>query len=221
LVLGEVRVSHKLVGCIFSKLREIAIKAGCACAQVATFITLASGMPFFLTESALEKPRFGEYFRLRFGFDILKWLVLLMLPLFFAVGLGLVLYEIYYELSTTSGKGKRFQTLLASLRVPGARRTVAEVKIIYETIVETNFLKPYPYSKLATICRACELLELKPQETMFSEGDVGDHFFVLIKGTVDVYIKEKTPPYTPKCVNTHHDRGSFGELALLQVLTSE
>ena len=141
-----------------------------------------------------------------------------MLPLFFAVGLGLVLYEIYYELSTTSGKGKRFQTLLASLRVPGARRTVAEVKIIYETIVETDFLKPYPYSKLATICRACELLELKPQETMFSEGDVGNHFFVLIKGTVDVYVKEKTPPYTPKCVNTHHDRGSFGELALLQVL---
>ena len=65
-------------------------------AQAATFILLASGMPFFLTESALEKPRFGEYFRLRFGFDILKWLVLIMLPLFFAVGIGLVLYEMYY-----------------------------------------------------------------------------------------------------------------------------
>jgi hypothetical protein len=182
-------------------------------------------MPFFLTESALEKPRFGEYFRLRFGFDILKWLVLIMLPLFFAVGIGLVLYEIYYELSTTSGKGKRFQKLLTALRVcprvPGARRTAADLKLIYETIVETDFLKPYPYSKLATICRACELLELQPQETLFSEGDIGDHFFVLIKGTVDVYIKEKTPPYTPKCVNTHHDHGSFGELALLQVLASE
>jgi len=194
-------------------------------AQAATFILLASGMPFFLTESALEKPRFGEYFRLRFGFDILKWLVLIMLPLFFAVGIGLVLYEIYYELSTTSGKGKRFQKLLTALRVcprvPGARRTAADLKLIYETIVETDFLKPYPYSKLATICRACELLELKPQETLFSEGEIGDHFFVLIKGTVDVYVKEKTPPYTPKCVNTHHDRGSFGELALLQVLASE
>ena len=109
----------------------------------------------------------------------------------------------------------------ASLRVPATLRSTEDIANIHAAIVESEFLQRYSYTQLASLCRACELRELKPGETLFGEGDVGDHFFVLIKGTVDVYIKEKTPPYTPKCVNTHHDRGSFGELALLQVLTSE
>jgi CRP-like cAMP-binding protein len=67
---------------------------------------------------------------------------------------------------------------------------------------------------LVKICRECELRELKPQETLFSEGDVGVHFFVLIKGTVDVYVGGKG------CINSHHNQGSFGELALLQVMQS-
>jgi hypothetical protein len=187
------------------------------CLQVATFLTLASGMPFLtLTGSSLDEPDFDKEidFRLRFGFDVLKWIVLILLPLFLVSSGGLLSYEIYYEFSTTSGKANRFQKLVASLRVPGARRTVADVKNIYETIVSTDFLRPYPYSKLAKICRACELREFKPQETVFSEGDIGDHFFVLIKGTVDIYVGDKG------CVNSHHNQGSFGELALLQVTHS-
>ena len=143
--------------------------------------------------------------------------MLVYLPVFVACGFGLWCYEIYYKLHMTSGKGKRFQKLVASLRVPGASRSAADIKSIHVGIVQSEFLKAYPYSKLATICRKCELLELKPQEAVFSEGDSGDHFFVLIKGTVDVYIKEKTPPHAMKHVNTYHDSGSFGELALLQV----
>ena len=174
-------------------------------------------MPFLLNESALDKPRFDTSFRLRFGFDVLKWIVLAYVPLFLVFGVGLLSYEIYYKRSLTGGKSKRFKKLVASLEVPGASRTPADVKNVYEAIVESEFLKPYPYSKLATICRACELLELKPHEAVFSEGDIGNHFFVLIKGTLDVYVKEKAPPHAQKCVNTLHDSGSFGELALLQV----
>jgi CRP-like cAMP-binding protein len=148
---------------------------------------------------------------------VLKWIVLAYVPLFLVFGVGLLSYEIYYKRSLTGGKSKRFKKLVASLEVPGASRTPADVKNIYQAIVESEFLKPYPYSKLATICRACELLELKPHEAVFSEGDFGDHFFVLIKGTVDVYVKERTAPHKMKCVNTLHDSGSFGELALLQV----
>ena len=140
-------------------------------------------MPFLLNESALDKPRFDTSFRLRFGFDVLKWIVLAYVPLFLVFGVGLLSYEIYYKRSLTGGKSKRFKKLVASLEVPAASRTPADVKNIYQAIVESEFLKPYPYSKLATICRACELLELKPHEAVFSEGDFGDHFFVLIKGT--------------------------------------
>lgn len=181
-------------------------------AQVATFLLLASGMPTLLNDSSLDKSRFDTNFRLRFGRDVLKWIVLILLPSFLVCALGLVSYEVYYELSTTGGKGKRFKKLVASLRLAGERRTLADVKTIYETIVETDFLRPYPYTKLVKICRECELRELKPQETLFSEGDVGVHFFVLIKGTVDVYVGGKG------CINSHHNQGSFGELALLQVM---
>jgi hypothetical protein len=186
-------------------------------AQVATFLLLASGVPFLLSDSALDKSRFEMNFRLRFGVNVLKWTVLILLPLFLAFGFGLASYEIYYELSTTGGKGNRFKKLLASLRVPSARRTLADVEAIHAAIVESDFLKPYPYSQLVTICRTCELLEIQAQEAVFSEGDIGDHYFVLIKGTLDVYVKEKTQPHSEKCVNTLHDSGSFGELALLQV----
>ncbi len=181
--------------------------------QVAAFLLLASGVPFLtLPAASLDKPAVVALFRLRFGFDVLKWIALVLVPLFLVCGFGLVSYELYYEFSTTSGKANRFRKLVASLRVHGARRTLADIKNIYETIIGSDFLKPYPYSKLVKICRACELLELKPRETLFSQGDVGDHFFVLIKGTVDVYVDGKG------CINSHHNRGSFGELALLQVM---
>jgi len=171
-------------------------------------------LPTLLNDSSLDKSRFNTNFRLRFGFDLLKWIVLILLPSFLVCALGLVSYEVYYELSTTGGKGKRFKKLVASLRLAGERRTLADVKTIHEILVETDFLRPYPYSKLAKICRECELRELKPQETLFSQGDVGVHFFVLIKGTVDVYVGGKG------CINSHHDQASFGELALLQVTRS-
>jgi hypothetical protein len=179
-------------------------------------------MPFFLSDDVLDKIRLHGHFTLRFGMEFLKWFCLVCVPIFFLFGCGLAAYEIYYELSTTGGKGKRLTKLSASLRVPGRVRTKRDIENIHAAIIESEFLKPYPYSKLATICRNCELLELKPHEAVFSEGDTGEHFFVLVKGTVDVYVMEKTSPSVSprgtRCVNTLHAPGSFGEVALLQVM---
>ena len=196
--------------------------ARCAGVQVATICTVASSMPFFLSDDVLDKIRLHGHFTLRFGMEFLKWFCLVCVPIFFLFGCGLAAYEIYYELSTTGGKGKRLTKLSASLRVPGRVRTKRDIENIHAAIIESEFLKPYPYSKLATICRNCELLELKPHEAVFSEGDTGEHFFVLVKGTVDVYVMEKTSPSVSprgmRCVNTLHAPGSFGEVALLQVM---
>ena len=79
-------------------------------------------MPTLLNDSSLDKSRFDTNFRLRFGRDLLKWTVLILLPSFLVCALGLVSYEVYYELSTTGGKGKRFKKLVASLRLAGERR---------------------------------------------------------------------------------------------------
>ena len=106
----------------------------------------------------------------------------------------------------------------ASLRVPATLRSTEDIANIHAAIVESEFLQRYSYTQLASLCRACELREIKPGETLFGEGDVGDHFFVLIKGAVDVY--KEFLGQGRKCVATLHDSGSFGELALLRV-TSE
>ena len=72
-------------------------------------------MPFLtLSGSSLEPDVDKEVdFRLRFGFDVLKWIVLILLPLFLVSSGGLLSYEIYYEFSTTSGKANRFQKLVS------------------------------------------------------------------------------------------------------------
>ena len=112
-------------------------------------------------------------------------------------------------------RAKRVEAASASLRVPAMHRSAEDIANIHAAIVESEFLQRYSFAQLASLCRACELRELKPEETLFGEGDVGDHFFVLIKGTVDVY--KEFLGQGRKCVATLHDSGSFGELALLRV----
>jgi hypothetical protein len=107
----------------------------------------------------------------------------------------------------------------ASLRVPATLRSTEDIANIHAAIVESEFLQRYSYTQLASLCRACELREIKPGETLFGEGDVGDHFFVLIKGAVDVY--KEFLGQGRKCVATLHDSGSFGELALLRVTNKQ
>ena len=170
---------------------------------------LASGVPFFAAESAD-----------RWGFKALPWLVTILVPLLFLFSGALAIFELYYQITTTRRTGKRFRRLLDSLQLPGDCRTPADIRSILKTIAGIEFLKAYPYSKLSRLCRWCELLDLKPKEAVLSEGEAGYHFFVLIKGTVDVYVLDKSPPHHLKCVNSHHDSGSFGELALIQVSSS-
>jgi CRP-like cAMP-binding protein len=183
--------------------------------QITCFVVLASGVPF-LSASQGTGPKY-------WGFYILPWVAAILLPLFLLFSIGLAIFELYYEFTTTSGKGRPFRRLLASLRVPGERRTAADVRTIHKAFAETEFLQRYPVSMLLRLCRKCELLALKPDEAVFREGEVGHHFYVLIHGTVDVSVadvSDKSSPPRLKCLNSLHDSGSFGERALTEVRCS-
>ena len=153
----------------------------------------------------------------RWGFFVLPWLAIALVPLFLILSLGLAAFELYYQFATTSSRGRRFRRLLESLHIPSECRSPEDIRTIIKAISASEFLKAYPNSKLSRLCRTCELLEFIPQDAVFTEGEVGFHFFVLIQGTVDIYVSDKAPPHGLKCVNSFHDSGSFGELALIQV----
>ena len=187
---------------------------------------LASGLPL-LTATDVTK----------WGFYVLPWIVIVLVPFFLLFSVVLAVLEVYYDITTTSANGKRFRRLLDSLSLPSECRTPTDIGTILKTISASEFLQAYPYLQLSQLCRTCELLELKSGEAVFREGEVGHHFFVLINGTVDVYVSDKSArsplqrnysmgPFQRsslpqlKCVNSLHDSGGFGELALLQVSQS-
>ena len=151
------------------------------------------------------------------GVYILQWMVIVLLPLFLLFCVGLAIFELYCKFATTFAKRKRVQHLLDSLRLPSNRRTFTDIRIIVKFIRGSKFLEAYPSWSLSRLGRTCELLELKPKEAVIRQGDVACYFYVLIKGTVDVYASDVSSPQHLKCVNSFHDSGSFGELALMQV----
>ena len=214
LVLSEVRSAHRS-SALHHDQHEFEIVDARDCLQITCFMVLASGVPF-LSAFQGTVPKY-------WGFYILPWVAAILLPLFLLFSIGLAVFELYYEFTTTSGKGRPFRRLLASLRVPGERRTAADVRTIHKAFAETEFLQRYPVSMLLRLCRMCELLELKPDEAVFREGEVGHHFYVLIHGTVDVSVadvSDKSSPRRLKCLNSLHDSGSFGERALTEVRCS-
>jgi hypothetical protein len=177
--------------------------------QVTSSLVLLSGLGLLGAAESENTVHWGYY--------VIPWLVILLLPCFTIFTIVLAIFELYYEIAT--GKGASFKRLLTSLRLPSQSRADSDIRRIHRAISHSDFLKVYPYSKLCKLCRTCELLELKPEQAVFSEGEAGYHFYVLIKGSVDVYVTDQSPPHSLKCVNSLHDSGSFGELALIQVIS--
>ena len=103
--------------------------------------------------------------------------------------------------------------LLGSLQVFPERRNPADLERISEALRIVEPLRRYPSSKLAKVSRIAQLLELRPKDTVFLEGDEGTHFFVLIEGTV-IFSKSDTAGQS-KVDKVLTDSGWFGESVLL------
>uniref|UniRef100_A0A672JGP8 cAMP-dependent protein kinase type II-alpha regulatory subunit n=1 Tax=Salarias fasciatus TaxID=181472 RepID=A0A672JGP8_SALFA len=53
---------------------------------------------------------------------------------------------------------------------------------------------------------------VKPQEHIIDQGDDGDNFYVIEKGTFDIFVEKEGKSL---CVGKYDNKGSFGELALM------
>ena len=97
---------------------------------------------------------------------------------------------------------------------------------------EIKFLEKFKHTdKLKELCRYIALDSRGNRETIFEEGDPGDAFYVILNGTISVYVKvesEYSGHSHMKHVAQLKAGDSFGELALITgaqrsgtVITSE
>eukprot|EP01029_Cantina_marsupialis_P016239 TRINITY_DN3615_c0_g1_i1.p1 TRINITY_DN3615_c0_g1~~TRINITY_DN3615_c0_g1_i1.p1 ORF type:complete len:589 (+),score=132.14 TRINITY_DN3615_c0_g1_i1:137-1903(+) len=94
------------------------------------------------------------------------------------------------------------------LRKEPAERSAADVQTMAQWLREFNCLSRMSLQQLMQLCGAAKLLKHRNSETVFSQGDIGDAFYVIASGGVDVIINGHT-------VDTLKIGAGFGELALI------
>ena len=111
---------------------------------------------------------------------------------------------------------KAQQEILESIATPAALRSEADYVRIVEVLGSVDSLRHYPPPKLRKIAEACHSRRLAPNETLFAEGDVADHFYVLMEGELEVLVKdlEEAKNETHRAVKVLVPRSAFGEAAL-------
>jgi hypothetical protein len=79
----------------------------------------------------------------------------------------------------------------------------------YELLRSNQIFRPLPVETLEAVARSVQPLQVEAGETVISEGDHGDRFYLIVAGEVVVTVRGS--------VRRHQGRGeSFGEIALLR-----
>ena len=104
-----------------------------------------------------------------------------------------------------------FVTLLGVVGLPALRRidVVALAPAGIDTLRGIRIFEVLPNAILERLARGSTLVEIAAGDTVVTEGDVGDRFFIIESGTVDVTIRGEH-------IRTLGAGGSFGEIALLR-----
>ncbi|CEM31310.1 unnamed protein product [Vitrella brassicaformis CCMP3155] len=71
---------------------------------------------------------------------------------------------------------------------PAIERTSADLASLDELINQNDMFKGLSYKVRLDICRALEHRALNAKEILFHQGDVADSFFIILDGTVGVYV---------------------------------
>ena len=70
-----------------------------------------------------------------------------------------------------------------------------------------------PVHELDEIISSLDVIELADRQILFREGDLGEHFFVVLSGTLEVLMAEDTPEEF--LINVLHEGEYLGEMSLL------
>ena len=94
-------------------------------------------------------------------------------------------------------------------------RTDEELLLLEEILVRMKFVSTLSLEKRMDLCRIMGHMGTPGGTTVFRQGDLGDTFYVILHGSVNVLIKDPVTE-ADNVVATLYGGDSFGELALLQ-----
>jgi MFS family permease len=116
-------------------------------------------------------------------------------------------FDVRWALAIMGG----FVTFLGLVGLPALRRidSVALAPLGIETLRGIPIFAVLPNAVLERLTRGSSLIEIAAGQTVVAEGGVGDRFYIIEAGTVDVTIRGEH-------IRTLGAGGSFGEIALLR-----
>jgi len=84
---------------------------------------------------------------------------------------------------------------------------------VIEFLLETPLFEDLDAAELGEVVRVMQIQRVRPEHTIFKEGDAGDAWYVIYEGEAEV---EKRDPFSPKRqVATLASHACFGEMAVL------
>ena len=85
--------------------------------------------------------------------------------------------------------------LVEALSKPTLGRTPRDIDRIFDAVKGNGFFEKYPRHKQRQLCSIVSMLELPQGDVVFNQGDVGDIFYVILKGFVEVRVRSDKPPH--------------------------
>jgi CRP-like cAMP-binding protein len=78
-----------------------------------------------------------------------------------------------------------------ALKIAPSKRNEAEIAYIEEYLPHLDFFRQMPKALVKVVSRNVEYLDILADEVVFEEGAYADGMFIILTGSVSVYIKEK------------------------------
>ncbi|CAF0859664.1 unnamed protein product [Didymodactylos carnosus] len=93
-------------------------------------------------------------------------------------------------------------------------KTNEQRKRLKDAVIHSLLFRTLESSQIDQILNAMYEKEVTRGEVIIKQGDDGDNFYVIDKGTFDIYVSKQLDQ-TPVKVGEYDNKGSFGELALM------
>eukprot|EP00736_Rhodelphis_marinus_P001854 Rmarinus@m.13806 len=117
--------------------------------------------------------------------------------------------------SSTNFEGdfsSNWTTVQKILKKTAAERTDQDVALLHEYTHNAKFFQALPYEPRLKLCRVMKLQSAESDSKVFCQGDVGDTFYIILTGSVGVFVRKSDGTVTR--INTLYAGSGFGERAL-------
>jgi cAMP-dependent protein kinase regulator len=91
------------------------------------------------------------------------------------------------------------------------------MQTLYQVVSKSTMLKRMlePEERTLIVKAFAGPVFKKPGEDIIRQGEIGDVFYLLEHGVVDVFVNKPGQPQQSEAVHTYHDGDAFGQLALM------